>query len=476
MQTVDSSTLAFFGVAAGVVMCFGTLSDYNSTMWLAASLSLIISGIVLGRNASHPALLLPIGLYWLTVSSDILGADLLGVSTGELEGRAYRTEAIITSFVALPALALGMRVGVKRGIRVAPFVIFTGGSTIPNRILPFRKALYLYLASSAASSMLMYLGGTVSGLAQPTIALAQIKYVGLFLFCVAALERRRYVALAVVSFAEILIGMTGFIASFQPSLITILAAMLIVSRRNPRWSDVLGLAVAGCVLLWTCLVWTAMKPDYRAWIASGTDGLSLSDRFSWISQWYMGDSLDYGAAALKLVDRLGYTKFYGLALQRADLNLLPDDVSFWTAAVLRILMPRVLFPDKSAINDSIVTTALTGMNFSDATSVSVGWVAQAHIEFGFPGMLFPIFGLGFLLGWALSFIRAKGARTIWAEALGVALVAPSFFYEANIDKSLGSFMSRFIGAFLILRYALPPMTRWLNTKYLHSVRSDNNVV
>jgi hypothetical protein len=66
-------------------------------------------------------------------------------------------------------------------------------------------------------------------------------------------------------------------------------------------------------------------------------------------------------------------------LEWCDAGLIPPDEARWLATIKRIIMPRLLFPDKPVADDSETTKRVTGVSINENTSIGVGYIAETHI-------------------------------------------------------------------------------------------------
>ena len=126
-----------------------------------------------------------------------------------------------------------------------------------------------------------------------------------------------------------------------------------------------------------------------------------------------------------------------------------------------MLTPRILFPDKAALDDSKLTTALLGIKIDKYTSIGVGYVAQAHVDFGFPGLLLPMLVIGGMIGGGAKYFMTRSAPLLIREAFTTATLFLAFRFEENIDKALGGFITGFLAMALVLKFAYPMIARWL---------------
>ena len=171
-------------------------------------------------------------------------------------------------------------------------------------------------------------------------------------------------------------------------------------------------------MIWASLVWTSVKKEYRYHVA----GAPIEYRIEWMGRRFFVDSIDYGAALVNLLQRIGYTEYYARIMAREQDVSYPGTFYFYTSAVQHVLTPRILFPDKAALDDSKLTNALLGTKIKGDTSIGVGYIAQAHVDFGFPGLLLPILSIGVMIGWVAKYFMTRSAPLFIREAFTTAVI------------------------------------------------------
>src|SRR5438128_9287892 len=107
----------------------------------------------------------------------------------------------------------------------------------------------------------------------------------------------------------------------------------------------------------------------------------LEQRIEWMARRFLLDRIDYGNAVILLFGRIGYTELYARVLSRLDAGYVHSKDLFASAAQ-HALTPRIFFPDKAALDDTKLTSALLGVRIPDMdTSMGVGFVAEANVGF-----------------------------------------------------------------------------------------------
>jgi hypothetical protein len=138
-----------------------------------------------------------------------------------------------------------------------------------------------------------------------------------------------------------------------------------------------------------------------------------------------------------------------------------NDFNFYGAAIKHVLTPRVLFPDKAALDDSKITTALTGERIAEDTSIGVGYITEAQVDFGFPGLLLPMLAIGFMVGLATEYYMTRPVPLLVRQAFATATSFHFFFFGADIDKVLGAFITAWLAMALVLKFGYPRIAMWL---------------
>jgi hypothetical protein len=434
-------------IIALAVSLMAFLDTNNLGLWAMVSVSLPLAVTVAGSWRAPPVVILNLGLFWAAIYCSILSIYLTG---GGLELSDNEYYAIIYSLIALLCIAAGFRFG-WRSLAKLPKV-----DDEPK--VNLHKAFIAYVLALVFNSVLSIIGGASPALLQPITAFAAIKLVALYILVYQCLLQRSsyiYVLLAVVF--ELGVGGTSYIATYQSAFLVILSAALNWAGGRFSVSKVIVAGTFFGVFLWTSLTWTAVKPEFRAWMADAA-GQDLTERIDWMTT-RLSQGIDYNAAAVKFADRIGYTKFYSLAMPRLHDGL--QHSIYWLAAIENVVMPRVLFPDKVSLDDTKITMELTGVAFSKETSVSVGYVAEAHADFGVPGMFIEMLLIGWGMAWLAKYLGAADISQSGQQALVSAALAYKFYYQFNIDKAFSTFTLQAIALALFAKFGYRVFERWL---------------
>jgi hypothetical protein len=445
-------------IAAALVVAL-LLASPNVVLWAACLLMLPVGVWLLGGRRAYPVLVWLIAFNWLQVVGDVLGADLSGFVLADGWMGQYREQAIYFSLCAILALALGMRCGMRLGGWVfRSDVPSTVASLIEDEpVVSLHRVLAAYFVSLALFQALDGFAFSVPGVTQQILALGLIKFVCVYLVTWKVVSSERgYQWLCVVALCELATGLVGYFATYKDAFFVMLIALAasrgVMTAR--RWLFA-GMAVIAVV--WVSLVWTAIKGEYRAQVFS----YPLQQRAEWMAQRFILAPIDYNAALVRLVERIGYTDLYAQLLARLDLRLVPNDLGLFAGAIEHIVKPRILFPDKSSLNSSQLTNVLVGTKIDKGTSIGVGFVAEAHVDFGFPGLLPALLVLGTLVGLAAQYFMTRLVPLPIRIAFTTALLFRSFTFETNIENALGAFITGWVVMALALKFGYPTIAQWL---------------
>ena len=426
---------------------------------------------LLWRPGEAPILLFLVVYQWLQVNAKTVHGYLLGVGVEALPSYGGDLAlAILLGNAALVVLALGLRWGAGFWRPAAALAARQQVGGVPMRVW-----LQLYGIGWAISLIATAMAWVVPGLTQPLLALAALRWATFFTLTFAAFSRRRYWGPWWLMFgAEFLLSVGGFFAGFNTAIFYALfgltAALYPFTMRR-----VLPLLALLALLGFSALAWTAVKGEYRGFVSGGEANQGVvvgrSERLAKLGG--LVTSLEPGTLADtldKLAERLAYVDFFARVML-----VVPDykphaQGAIWGDALLRAFTPRLLFPGKSAVHDSVRTNEYTGLGVAtheQGTSISVGYTAESYIDFGVPLMFLPILALGWGLGrfyrWLHTSPRSLG---IWGMALAAVALFPAAAFETSATKMLVALAVSMLAAWAIVRFALPVLLPWLMARYL----------
>jgi hypothetical protein len=415
--------------------------------------------------AGPPVLFLAIAYHWLQTTLGVFYAPVTGRELMGSTAAQYRTMVLIALGCVL-GLAVGIRLGITYMRRHWP------ERTAPQEIFTFRTLLIAYVAAFFVTGTLQSMAWNYPLFTQPMIASTTIR-LGLFYFCVRRMliPVVQPVPLIVLLGFEIILGISGFFASFrEPLLFAGIAFVEAFDRRRlSHWVGVTALVVAAAG---ASLFWMGVRGQYRQDFAdvemfAESRAMRLQRLRELGSQWSRQDWQEMLWTVDFLVDRMWAIYYPALAIDRVPKVLPHTDGDLIWRAIQHIAMPRVLFPDKQAPgSDSELVRKYSGVHVAGeetGTSIAFGYAAESYVDFGLPLMFVPVLLWGLFLGVSYHFLR----YLIRHDELRVPLLVVVFWmalsqFERSWAKTMGltGTLMIYLGLFTYL------IDRWLVQRYV----------
>ena len=446
----------------------GLLST-NPALTVASLAVLVIFFKMFWRPGEPPILLFILGYQWLQASILVFYGDWQGLPLQEMDRSQYVNEATWYSLLGLLFVAAGLRLG------AGPSYASVSEKLVTSHVsqLSVRRLFYACLFAIVAASVLGTAAYIFRPLSQPILMFSWIHWVVVYIFAYTVLSQKRgYGALLLIFGIEIVIGFLGFFSGFKIILVIFLMAALAApsALRGVRIRS--ALALGACILV-LGVVWTGIKKEYRDFLNQGTEQqvvlVSVVDRVDKLTELISGlTKEDMQASADTLIHRLTYVHFFG-----DTIHMVPDKIPYengklWTEALQNAFMPRVFFPNKPSIDDSVRTAYYTGKYVAgadDGTSISLGYIAESYIDFGPFLMAVPLVLWGYFIGRIFRLLVRSTKYPIFGYGCATVLLflGASFLEQSNV-KMLGGmllgvvvfyFAQKYIAARFLRRVALP---------------------
>lgn len=468
-QTVNrrSGHASLLMVTFAALSLFYSLSTQNPALTISALIVLAIGLAILLRKGEPPILAYIFAFQWLQSASAIFYANTLGQKIDVISPNGSNIElAIVLSLFGLLALVLGIRVA--------------AGPALPNygtfarhqaQLVPQKKWFLLYLATTVVALIAVALARIIPGLSQPLLALADFKWAGfvIFTFTTFANPKASRLLWAFVFLFEFVSSIGGFFSNFKSVFIFSLFG-IIAARTRFSLSQSFGIAALFGLLLALGIVWSAIKPDYRSFVIEGeaasTVQMGYAERVEKLAELVGNLNAEQTQEAIgKFVERIMYVEYFGAVTDYVPKYVPHQNGALWLESITRPFMPRLFFPNKAPIDDSVLTSTYTGLNVAGAeqgTSISIGYMGESYIDFGSYGMMVAIFFFGLVLGgiyrWLMTSPRSAGI-------FGIGLVSSILMSASAIENSIlklgGSIVVSILVAFLIDRFVVPRITALL---------------
>lgn len=431
------------------------------------SIAVFTLGVQLLWRRGEPPILLFIFFYqWLQSATGALYGNAIGVPLMDLHH--YRGEHELASGLMLTGtlvLALAMRAVAGRPVRNLNAQM---SDIVSAR--PFSFWLRVYVVAWMFSAICVVLASFVAGLRLPLLTLSGIKWAAFVLLTFAAFgvpNRGAPQAWILVFAFEFSLSIGGFFASFKEVFFYSLFGIAI-SRTRLGARILVPSAILGAVMIAIGITWTAIKGEYRSFANDGSGQqvvvVGYSDRIAEIGRLLGELNRDkLNAATGSFFERLMYYQFFGAAAANVPSAIPYTGGEIWGEAFSRPFMPRLFFPDKREINDSDLTNAYTGLGVSTAeqgTSISLGYMAEAYIDFGPVLMFAAIAGLGVGVGcfyrWLL---RQPGPLVVFGTSLAPFALMPAHVAETSILKLASTLFLTVIACVITLKILCPMILR-----------------
>lgn len=466
-QTNRSDSLIsnlLLGIAA---LCFITFLiggfEPNSMLAGFAVLALVFGCILLNRPGEAPILLFIFIFQWFQAAVGIFHSNWLGIEISEYSpiSQELSTSTALT-LCALVVLAIGMRLG------AGPLnVTQDAQARALATSLPISGWTWLYAYAAIGGAMAGMVAWSIPSLAQIFLAIVNLRWAFFFMLAYASFVGTTTAGLYLRAafLIELMQGIGGFFSDFKSVIFVTLMALI---AANVRLTAKRGLTLAALLslLLGLAVVWTAIKSDYRDFVSLGTGEQTVSvdfpARMAKLAD-LIGDldAEDLAEGFDKLIRRLSFVEYLGAVVTHVPAIVPHSNGEIWFDAFVRPLTPRFLFPEKSIINDSERTMMYAGKSTANTenTSISLGYVAEAYIDFGFAGMMGAIFGFGLMLG------SIQRIFQVWSKSQGLlGMAAATTILLSALD--LGNSITKTIGGMgvlcLIVTVTMAYADRWLS--------------
>jgi hypothetical protein len=272
--------------------------------------------------------------------------------------------------------------------------------------------------------------------------------------------------------AEVVMGLTGYFATFKDPLVLSAIVMFEVFdyRKSTHWAALTVLLSSGAFL---ALMWMGVRAELRREIDRMDPMVSTSTSVQFgrvnalATEFFAGDVSQLRTTADALVDRMWAIYYPALAVARVPTVIDHTGGTLISAAITHVLTPRVFFPGKAELpSDSEMVKRYSGVfvaGSEQGTSIAFGYAAESYIDFGLPFMFAPVLVFGLVLG----AIYAWFLRTIWHRELAVAVVIVVFWLSLYLfERSWANLLGMSASLIVYLGLPITLLDRFLVTRRL----------
>lgn len=438
-----------------VLGIIGLLTPNPAETFISCLLFPVLFSILWQPN-QIPILLFAATFQTLEIIIPVIRSNLIGITLYEQFGGSELSLSFYFSSTSIIFLACGMRFGLGKLSKI-PFSELNLDSL---NFSPLRLTI-AYLFSFFLSIVLNSFAFRYGAITQLVLPISSLKWVIIFLIGWVGLRKNNLKPLIYsILVIEIILGFTGFFSEFKEIffLFITLTCVKIQNIRNLLNLNILFL-LGGVLILST--YWQSVKGEYRHYISLGeynqTVQIPVSERINFHLRHIKDfDVEDFSYGLDSGFQRLGYLDFFAYSIRQVPSSIPHQNGRLWYEAIRHILTPRILFPNKPAIHDSDRTNEFTRLGVAGAdkgTSISIGYLGESYIDFGFPWMLIPIFTLGYFWGRAFQFLLKTAKYSILGLASGTTLIL-NFCLTTGFSniKLVGGAVATLIIYWLILKF------------------------
>jgi hypothetical protein len=444
MRASSPTTIGVWVVSLALVV-WGAFTP-NPALTFGSALVMPLLFKLLWRQGEAPLLLAGCFGQWLQVVMPLIVANYYGQPLEAYFGIPFRNEATWLGLIGVVAFAFGLRLALFGcDLSIGPAVEREVAGFTVNRLF------LAWVFSLAVAVPIDIICRLMPGLTQVIGPILGLKTGFVFLMGYAvARQQRGYAVFAFVVVMEFLIGTLGYFSGFTQVLIVLLILLLTVMHSLTLRVELLLFLALAAVMIASASVWSAIKPGYRDFLNGGSGKQEVvapvAQRLDYLSTHIRAMNENKFADGFETtLLRIGYTEYF------ADtLNNVPKEVPYargrlWLEAVTRIFMPRMFFPDKTAVDDSARTKEYSGVNVAGAeegASIGLGYMVESYVDFGPYFMFLPIFLLALLFGLAYRYFVLGSRMGSWGYVIAFAMPFASLhIFETSNIKLVGPLVS-----------------------------------
>lgn len=438
--------LCLTGVAAIFIFC--SLFTANPLLSVLASSIPPLLVWLLWRVGEPPVLLFGCGMQWAQIVSAVFFANQQNRNIAQTEPSLQL--ALLVSLTSIVALAFGMR-----------FALLKLPSSDSYNQIPVLSAATLfvvYVVFFFGAILLQTFAFHIPRLTQVMIGLSTFKWVAVYMLFLKILRTRRsFGLLGIVLLVEFANGL-GFFSGFKFVFFVLLIVVLSFPgawRARYSW---MYITCAGLLLSFGFL-WLAIRADYRRFMSHGSGSqeikVSYVERFAWLKQRFERFTVeDFREGAGGFEGRYAWGTLLTWTIENVPANVPHENGRLSLAALKHLLTPRVLFPNKEPLHDSLIARKYTGVQVAgpdEGASIGIGYIGELYVDFGFWLMHAGVLLLGCFYGLIYRRMATRTSLRPWRFACATAILfVPTSTPESALAKLLGGV----ILSWLVMEFAL----------------------
>ena len=333
-----------------------------------------------------------------------------------------------------------------------------------------KKLLVLYIISTVFLTSIGFVLGSTSGFAQILVSIADFKWIFLLWYgYVIWIKKKNRIYLLYIVLYEFASGFYSYFSSFK-EVIFFVIILAITFTVDVKVKQFLRGAVIVIVLIPLFLSWNVIKGDYRNFLSQGqrvqTVTVSREAAYTKLGEQFRALKWEqYRLATSMTLYRLQYIYHFALAMERVPAITPYQNGAVWTANVMNVLKPRLLFPDKGIYDASVKTSKFTGRKFAgtqQGAAFSLGYFVDAYVDFGPVGMFVPIALIALIVGFVYRTLYLQKQLNLFFRFAIINVVLKIFMSFENDGLFLfGRLITGFLTFYLLARFVFPKLQRWV---------------
>lgn len=436
----------------------------NNGIYVFMSLATLLAIVGLLSFQRLPGILLfSLAMQWMQVFAFVVWMNFGGFDINFLSPMA--SEALMLSLLGLLLMAVIIHMVAKKlGM---PTVNFMHDEAMK---VNEKKLLVLYIISTVFLTSIGFILGNTSGFAQILTSIADFKWIFLLWYgYIIWIRKKNRIYLLYIVLYEFTSGFYSYFSSFKEVIfyVIILALTFTVSIKLKQF---LRFSIILVLLVPLFLVWNVIKGDYRNFLSQGTRqqtvSVSRSEAYSKLGEQISNLKWEqFQLATGMALYRLQYIYHFSLAMERVPQITPYQEGDVWAANIMNVLKPRLLFPDKGIYDASVKASKFTGRRFAgqqQGAAFSLGYFADAYVDFGKIGMFFPIAMIGLFVAWIYyTFYRMKKLNLLFRFAIINVVLKVFMSFENDGLFLFGRLATGFLTFYLLGRFVFPKLQRWV---------------
>jgi hypothetical protein len=236
-----------------------------------------------------------------------------------------------------------------------------------------------------------------------------------------------------------------------------------------KQSQIMLIIISVIAMGYLGVIWTVVKSDYRFFLNQDSGqqvvNVGTADALNYLADKVTDvRSSDLERGMEMLVDRIAYIDFFSSVMNYVPESKPHEDGKLTKDAILHILLPRLFYPEKPAIDDSKHLTKYSGVVYADAsagTSIALGYFGDLYIDYGKFYMMIALFFLGKITGHIIRSVYRTSLNTFWAMAIMLPVFMLVFEFENALIKLIGGLVVFWIVVTLFNKYIAPRVDTFL---------------